>query len=69
MKLFRLVLALGVIVVLINWVRGPAEFSVLETLPYVERRHDLGSPSSYDPSSLALVCISLWGLFRLMKKK
>ena len=42
------------------WIRGGADYSILETLPFVERRVAL--PPDYDWAALAVLVAGIWSL-------
>jgi hypothetical protein len=45
------------------WVRSGTTFSILETLPFVERR--IALPPDYDWAALAVLATGVWGMVKI----
>lgn len=47
------------------WVRSGEDFSILETLPFVERR--IALPPDYDWAALAVLATGVWGMVTISR--
>ena len=65
MKPLLITLILMTCCVLIYIVKGPDEFSVIQTLPFTNPK----SPSIFDIAACILICEFLWGLSRIKSGK
>ena len=65
MRAFWIVLSVLLLAALIVWVRGGAQFNVLDALPLAG-----GRPPSlcWDGAAAAMVLIAIWGVTRLFRR-
>lgn len=66
MRAAKAVLVIWMLCAIALWVRSGQNFSVLDTLPFVERRVAL--PPDYDWFALAVLATGLWGLVVLTRE-
>ena len=65
MKAVKVVLAVLLIAVLMNWIRDSKSFSILESLPIIGGHR----PGIHDIAAIAMIIIAAWGVSRLTRKK
>ncbi len=57
MKWVKVIIAVWVLGHLLMWIRGYAQFSILEVFPFMDRRHPI--PPEYDLLAIAML-VAIW---------
>jgi hypothetical protein len=64
MRAVKAVFVIWLLSTLVLWIRSGEDFSILETLPFVERR--IALPPDYDWVALAVLATGVWGMFTIL---